>query len=142
MAYAKVAYPPTREGGKHTAVDDSAAKKVKGYIATVKLPQLVAVVANSYQAAVKARDALKVTWDAGPNANVTTDSIFASFVKAKDDPRRGGLARAGRRQGRHGRVGPPARGDVHDRLRRPHADGADELRGPDRQGWSLSSVYR
>jgi isoquinoline 1-oxidoreductase subunit beta len=86
MAYAKVAYPPTREGGKHTAVDDSAAKKVKGYIATVKLPQLVAVVANSYEAAVKARDALKVTWDAGPNANVTTDSIFASFVKAKDDP--------------------------------------------------------
>jgi isoquinoline 1-oxidoreductase len=86
MAYAKVAYPPTREGGKHTAVDDSAAKKVKGYIATVKLPQLVAVVANSYEAAVKARDALKVTWDAGPNANVTTDSIFASFAKAKDDP--------------------------------------------------------
>jgi isoquinoline 1-oxidoreductase len=86
MAYAKVAYPPTREGGKHTAVDDSAAKKVKGYIATVKLPQLVAVVATSYEAAVKARDALKVTWDAGPNANVTTDSIFASFAKAKDDP--------------------------------------------------------
>src|SRR5262249_48849443 len=27
MVYAKVAYPPTREGGKHTAVDDSAAKK-------------------------------------------------------------------------------------------------------------------
>lgn len=86
MAYAKVAYPPTREGGKHTAVDDSAAKKVKGYIATVNLPQLVAVVATSYEAAVKARDALKITWDQGPNAAVTTDSIFASFAKAKDDP--------------------------------------------------------
>ena len=86
MAYAKVAYPPTREGGKHSAVDDSAAKKVKGYIATVNLPQLVAVVATSYEAAVKARDALKVTWDSGPNANVSTDSIFASFAKAKDDP--------------------------------------------------------
>ena len=48
--------------------------------------QLVAVVATSYEAAVKARDALKVTWDPGPNANVTTDSIFASFAKAKDDP--------------------------------------------------------
>lgn len=86
MAYAKVAYPPTREGGTHTAVDDSAAKKVKGYVATVNLPQLVAVVATSYEAAVKARDALKVTWDPGPHANVTTDSIFADFAKAKDDP--------------------------------------------------------
>lgn len=86
MAYAKVAYPPTREGGKHTAVDDSAARKVKGYLATVNLPQLVAVVATSYEAAVKARDALKITWDPGPNAAVSTESIFASFAKAKDDP--------------------------------------------------------
>jgi isoquinoline 1-oxidoreductase subunit beta len=86
MVYAKVAYPPTREGGKHTAVDDSAAKKVRGYVATVNLPQLVAVVATSYEAAVKARDALKVTWDLGPHATVTTDSIFADFAKAKDDP--------------------------------------------------------
>jgi isoquinoline 1-oxidoreductase len=86
MVYAKVAYPPTREGGKHTAVDDSAAKRVKGYVATVTLPQLVAVVATSYEAAVKARDALKVTWDPGPNASVSSDSIMAQFVRAKDDP--------------------------------------------------------
>ncbi len=86
MVYAKVAYPPTREGGKHTAVDDSAAKKVKGYVATVNLPQLIAVVATSYEAAVKARDALKVTWDAGPHADVSTETIFASFAQAKDDP--------------------------------------------------------
>ncbi|HEX3175058.1 MAG TPA: molybdopterin cofactor-binding domain-containing protein, partial [Methylomirabilota bacterium] len=86
MVYAKVVYPPTREGGKHTAVDDSAAKRVKGYVATVTVPQLVAVVATSYEAAVKARDALKVTWDAGPNASVSTESIFAKFASAKDDP--------------------------------------------------------
>ena len=86
MLYAKVAYPPTREGATRTAVDDSAAKKVKGYVATVQLPELVAVVATSYEAAVKARDALKVTWNAGPNATVTTDTIFAKFNSAKDDP--------------------------------------------------------
>ena len=86
MAYAKVAYPPTREGGKHTAVDNSAARKVKGYVATVTLPQLVAVVATSYEAAVKARDALRITWDPGPNAGVSTETIFASFARAKDDP--------------------------------------------------------
>src|SRR5258705_11143965 len=86
MVYAKVVYPPVREGAKRTAVDDSAAKRVKGYVATVALPQLVAVVATSYEAAVKARDALKVTWNPGPNANVTTDTIFAKFNAAKDDP--------------------------------------------------------
>ena len=86
MVYAKVVYPPVREGATRKAVDDSAAKRVKGYIATVTLPQLVAVVATSYEAAVKARDALKVTWDPGPNANVSTESIFAKFAQAKDDP--------------------------------------------------------
>jgi len=85
MVYAKVVYPPVREGATRTAVDDSAAKRVKGYVATVTLPQLVAVVANSYEAAVKARDALKVTWNPGPNANVSTESIFAKFSQAKDD---------------------------------------------------------
>ena len=81
VVYAKVAYPPTREGGKHTAVDDSGAKKVKGYVATVVTPALVAVVANTYENAVKARDALKITWDPGPNASVSSDSIFAAFAK-------------------------------------------------------------
>ena len=86
MVYAKVAYPPVREGAKRTAVDDSAAKRVKGYVATVTLPQLVAVVATSYEAAVKARDALKVSWDPGPNGNVSTESIFAKFAEAAKDP--------------------------------------------------------
>src|SRR5437762_13542575 len=85
MVYAKVVYPPVREGATRTAVDHSAAKRVKGYVATVTLPQLVAVVANSYEAAVKARDALKVSWNPGPNANVSTESIFAKFSQAKDD---------------------------------------------------------
>jgi len=86
MVYAKVAYPPTREGATRTSVDDSGAKKVKGYVATVALPELVAVVATSYEAAVKARDALKVTWNPGPNANVSTETIFAKFAQAKEDP--------------------------------------------------------
>jgi isoquinoline 1-oxidoreductase len=85
MGYAKTAYPPTREGGKHTAVDDSQARKVKGWVKTVVNDQLVAVVATSYESAVKARDALKITWAPGPNANVSTESIFNDFgAKAKD----------------------------------------------------------
>jgi len=86
MVYAKVAYPPTREGGKHTAVDDSAAKKVKGYVKTVVTPDLIAVLATSYEAAVKARDALKITWDPGPNASVSSESIFKNFAARVADP--------------------------------------------------------
>ena len=86
MVYAKVAYPPTREGSKHTTVDDSGAKKVKGYLRTVVTPELVAVVATSYESAVKARDALKVGWQPGPYAAVSTESIFADYAKkAKED---------------------------------------------------------
>jgi isoquinoline 1-oxidoreductase len=86
MAYAKVAYPPTREGARHTAVDDSAAKAVKGYLKTIVTPDVVAVIATSYESAVKARDALKVTWDPGPYANVSTESIFRDYAqKARED---------------------------------------------------------
>jgi isoquinoline 1-oxidoreductase len=86
MLYAKVAYPPTREGGKHTAVDDTAARKVKGWVKTIANDDIVAVVATSYEAAVKARDALKVTWSPGPYASVSTESIFRDYAeKAKTD---------------------------------------------------------
>jgi isoquinoline 1-oxidoreductase subunit beta len=85
MVYAKTAYPPTHEGGKHTAVDDSEARKVKGWVKTIVNDQLVAVVATSYESAVKARDALKITWAPGPNTGVSTETIFSDFAaKAKD----------------------------------------------------------
>ncbi len=86
MAYARTAYPPTREGAKLTAVDDSASKKVPGYLKTVRLPDMVAVVATSYSAAEKARDALKLTWDPGPNVNVSSSTIFADYEKKAKDP--------------------------------------------------------
>ncbi|MBI4608239.1 MAG: molybdopterin-dependent oxidoreductase [Candidatus Rokubacteria bacterium] len=81
MVYAKVAYPPTREGGRHLAVEDSAAKQVKGYVQTVVASDLVAVLADSYEAAVKARDALKITWDPGPHARVSTASILQDYER-------------------------------------------------------------
>ena len=86
MVYAKVAYPPTREGAKLTSVDDGGAKKVKGFVRTVVVGDLVAAVADSYENAVKARDALKVTWNPGPYATVSTESIFADYArKVKED---------------------------------------------------------
>src|SRR5438445_5764637 len=86
MVYAKVAYPPTRSGSKHQSVDDSEARKVKGYIRTVITDDLVAAVADSYENAVKARDALKITWDMVPYANVSTETIMRDYwSRAKTD---------------------------------------------------------
>jgi len=81
MAYAKVAYPPTREGGKHTAVDDAAARRVPGYLKTIVLDNLVAVVAETHEAALAARDALRITWNAGPLAGVRSAAIFREYER-------------------------------------------------------------
>jgi len=86
MVYAKVIYPPTRTGSKVVSVDDSEAKKVKGYISTVREGDIVAVVAENYLAAVAAQGKMRVTWDKGPHANVTTESITQDYWnKAKND---------------------------------------------------------
>jgi len=79
MVYAKVAYPPTRVGGRHRTVDDAAANKVKGYLQTIITDDLVAVAAETYEAAVEARDALRITWDPGPHVAVDSASIFVDY---------------------------------------------------------------
>jgi isoquinoline 1-oxidoreductase beta subunit len=81
MVYAKIAYPPTREGGKHRAVDDSAARRVKGYLRTIVTDDLVAVTAETYEAAVEARDALMITWDLGPYAAVDSRSMLRDYER-------------------------------------------------------------
>jgi len=46
----------------------------------------VAVVAENYLAAVAAQGKMRVTWDKGPHANVTTESITQDYWnKAKND---------------------------------------------------------
>ncbi|MEW6640949.1 MAG: molybdopterin cofactor-binding domain-containing protein [Pseudomonadota bacterium] len=84
MVYGKLVLPPVRYGAKVTAVDDSAARKVPGFIKAVTVDDKtgtttgwVVAVANTYQAARKAAEALKVTWDNGPNAKVSSESLLA-----------------------------------------------------------------
>ena len=78
MVYAKVVYPPSI-GETHRNVDDSSAKNMPGYIATIVNENVVAVVADSYPAAVAARDALKVEWNEGPNSKVNSADLWATF---------------------------------------------------------------
>lgn len=68
--------------GKVKSVDDAAAKAVKGVRAVVPVGNAVAVVADNYWAAKKGRDALKVVWDEGAMAGVSTDNIYKNFAEA------------------------------------------------------------
>jgi isoquinoline 1-oxidoreductase subunit beta len=83
MVYGKPVVPPVRYGAKVTAVDDSAAKKVPGFVRAITLDDKtsttsgwVVVVANSYPAAKKAAEALKVSYDKGPYASVSDKTLI------------------------------------------------------------------
>ena len=94
MVYGKVVTPPVRFGATVKAVDDAAAKKVPGFIMAVTLDDKtgsttgwVVAVANTYANARKAADALKITYDSGPNAKLSSQSLLdeARRLQALDD---------------------------------------------------------
>ena len=69
-------------GGKVAHVNDGAAQSVPGVRQIVVLDDLVAVVGDHMWAAKQGLAALEVTWDEGPNANVTTaDGLVAASEK-------------------------------------------------------------
>ncbi len=96
MLYAVVARPAVY-GGTVKSFDDSEAKKVPGVVKIFKIDATpiptefmplggVAVVAKNTWAALKARDALKITWDDGPNAGYDTDAFRKELEAAARKP--------------------------------------------------------
>ena len=83
MKFATVAACPVF-GGKVGKVDDSAAKKIPGVQQVVVLDDMVAVVGDHMWAAKKGLDALKVTWDEGPNARVSSKDIWQDLREASE----------------------------------------------------------
>lgn len=69
MAYAVIALSPTL-GGKAIAVDSAAAEALPGVRRVLSTSSGVVVVADHFWQASKARNALKITWDPGPNARL------------------------------------------------------------------------
>lgn len=69
-------------GGKPSKIDDTAAKAIKGVHAVVPLDYGVGVVADNFWTARRGRSALKVEWDEGSNANLSSADIEKSFVEA------------------------------------------------------------
>lgn len=71
-------------GGKVDKVDDSAAKASKGVRAVVPLGYGVGVVADNFWAARKGRMALKVQWNEGALARLSSEEIYRSYAEAAE----------------------------------------------------------
>jgi isoquinoline 1-oxidoreductase beta subunit len=101
MKVAAIARPPVW-GGKVLSVDDGKARKVPGVERIVRMPETavpgaffplggVAVIAKNTWAALRGRDALKITWDAGPNGTHDSKSYRSTLeasVRAPGKPGR------------------------------------------------------
>src|SRR6266540_1101388 len=68
-------------GGKVRSFDATAAKAIPGVRHVVQISSGVAVVGDGYWPAKQGRDALKVTWDEGPVAQVSSASISSLFAQ-------------------------------------------------------------
>jgi len=89
--YAVIARPPVM-GGKVASYDATETKKVPGFVQVVEIPAPsfpmkfkpsggIAVIADNTWAAIRGREALKITWDHGPHA--TYDSqVFRAAMEA------------------------------------------------------------
>lgn len=81
MLTALVAYPP-QVFGKVKKVDSTKAKASPGVIAVVEIPRGVAVVAENFWAANKARKLLSVEWDLSACETRSSDALFAACHEA------------------------------------------------------------
>jgi isoquinoline 1-oxidoreductase beta subunit len=85
MLVAVVARPPVF-GGTVKSFDAAKAKAVPGVRDVVQISNGVAVVADGYWPAHQGRAALEVTFDDGPNAHVSTESIWKLYAERSQQP--------------------------------------------------------
>ena len=73
-------------GGKVASFDASKAKALPGVKDVIQISTGVAVVADNTWTAFQGKKALNVTWDEGPNAGVSSGSIFKAFEERAEKP--------------------------------------------------------
>lgn len=71
-------------GGKVGKVDDSGAMNIAGVRKVVVLDDSVAVIGDHMWAAKQGLDALKIEWNEGPNAKISTKDIWEDLRKASE----------------------------------------------------------
>jgi isoquinoline 1-oxidoreductase beta subunit len=91
MLYAALAQCPVFKG-KLADVDETRIAGMRGVRQVIRFDDAVAVVADGWWQAKRALDALAVTWDAGSNGAVTSDSI-AALLRAGLDSAEAGVGR-------------------------------------------------
>ncbi len=85
LHYALIARPPAY-GAKPVSFDEKAAMQVKGVKKVFSLPMGIAVCADSFVAAEKGRDALKVQWDKGEIPEMDTAYVEKSMMDDLNKP--------------------------------------------------------
>jgi len=85
MLYAVIALSPTL-GGKVASLDTAAALAMPGVRRVLPTPSGVVVVADHFWQARKAREALRIDWLAGPNADLDTAAIRSLLEHAAASP--------------------------------------------------------
>ena len=93
MAYGSLAIPRTRYASKVLSIDDSEAKKIPGYLKSVKIDDSmgkctgwVVALAETFPAAVKASRALKMQVDPGPYGKLSLSDIMEEFSEMSGKP--------------------------------------------------------
>ncbi len=85
LHYAVIARPPAY-GAKPLSYDEKGAGQIKGVEKIIPVPMGIAVCAKSIDAALKGRDALKVSWDKGALPDMDNDYIEKSLVEDLNKP--------------------------------------------------------
>ncbi|MDJ0862379.1 MAG: xanthine dehydrogenase family protein molybdopterin-binding subunit [Gammaproteobacteria bacterium] len=85
MQTAVVAHPPVF-GARLKSVEAKAAESVPGVRHVLPIDGGVAVIADSFWAAKKGRDALQVAWDEGPNAELSSEALWRRYTHTAEEP--------------------------------------------------------
>ncbi len=86
MLVASIERAPVVSGGKVQSFDATAAKAIPGVKHVVQVTNGIAVVADRFSTAVAGRRALKVTWDLGPMAQVSSAQISSEYAALSQQP--------------------------------------------------------
>jgi isoquinoline 1-oxidoreductase beta subunit len=83
LLYASLAQPPVL-GGRAQGFDASKAEAMPGVQKVVATVSGIAVIANTWWQAKKARDVLEIEWEAGNNIDLDNERIYAGLRDAAD----------------------------------------------------------
>lgn len=73
-------------GGKLVRFDATAARAMPGVKSVVQIPSGVAIVAEGYWPAFKAREALEIEWSAGAAGSLDSERLFDDFIEKSKTP--------------------------------------------------------